>query len=148
MSYFKIFLEMKQKYGLRMAKKWLEAEWNKALYLHDANTANLISYCFAYDLTKLVKEGLYWLPEHVKDEPAQHLETFVDFVKEFISFTSNRTSGAVGLPNLIPYMYWYWKKDCENGIHGLEVTNPERFAKSQIQRLIFAMNQPYCRDGI
>jgi ribonucleoside-triphosphate reductase len=148
MSYFKIFLELKQKYGLRHAKKWLELEWNKALYMHDANTANLISYCFAYDLTKMVEEGLYWLPDHKKSEPAKHLETFVDFVKEFISFTSNRTSGAVGLPNLIPYMYWYWKKDCENGIHGLMVTQPEQFAKSQIQRLIYAMNQPYCRDGV
>ena len=148
MSYFKIFLELKQKYGLRHAKKWLELEWNKALYMHDANTATLISYCFAYDLTKMVEEGLYWLPDHKKSEPAKHLETFVDFVKEFISFTSNRTSGAVGLPNLIPYMYWYWKKDCENGIHGLMVTQPEQFAKSQIQRLIYAMNQPYCRDGV
>ena len=147
-SYFKIFLEYKQKYGLRSAKKWLELEWNKSLYLHDANTANLIPYCFAYDLTKMVYEGLYWLPEHTRPEPAKHLETFVDFVKEFISFASNRTSGACGLPNLIPYMYWYWKKDCEEGIHGLRVEDPERFAKSQIQRLIFAMNQPYTRDGI
>jgi len=103
--------------------------------------------CFAYDLTKLVKEGLYYLPDHVKEEPAKHLETFVDFVKEFISYTSNRTSGACGLPNLIPFMYWFWKNDCENGIHGLKVEDPERFAKSEIQRLIFAMNQPYTRDG-
>lgn len=73
--------------------------------MHDANTSTLISYCFAYDLTKTAEEGLYWLPEHTKPEPAKHLETFVDFVKEFISFTSNRTSGAVGLPNLLPYMY-------------------------------------------
>ena len=147
-SYFKIFLEYKQKYGLRRAKKWFELEWNKALYLHDANTSNLIPYCFAYDLTKMVNEGLYWLPDHTKSEPARHLETFVDFVKEFISFTSNRQSGACGLPNLILYMYWYWKKDCENGIHGLVVEDPERFAKSQIQRMIFAMNQPYTRDGV
>ena len=147
-SYFKIFLEYKQKYGLRRAKKWFEQEWNKALYMHDANTANLMSYCFAYDLEKMVREGLYWLPEHVKDEPAKHLETFVDFIKEFINFTSNRTSGACGLPNLIPYMYWFWKRDCEQGIHGLKVEDPEKFAKSQIQRLIFAMNQPYTRDGV
>lgn len=147
-SYFKIFLEYKQKYGLRRAKKWFELEWNKALYLHDANTSSLIPYCFAYDLTKMVNEGLYWLPDHTGPAPAQHLETFVDFVKEFISFTSNRQSGACGLPNLILYMYWYWKKDCEKGIHGLKVIDPEYFAKSQIQRLIFAMNQPYTRDGV
>lgn len=147
-AYFKIFLELKQKYGLKVAKKWFELEWTKALYMHDANTANLIPYCFAYDLTKLAEEGLFNLPDHKKSEPAKHLETFVDFVKEFISFTSNRTSGACGLPNLIPYLYYFWKKDCLNDIHGLKVENPEQFAKAEIQRLIYAMNQPYTRDGI
>ena len=147
-AYFKIFLELKQKYGLRVAKKWFELEWTKALYMHDANSSTMIPYCFAYDLTKLAEEGLFNLPDHKQPEPAKHLETFVDFVKEFISFTSNRTSGACGLPNLIPYLYYFWRKDCKEGIHGLRVEDSERFAKAEIQRLIYAMNQPYTRDGI
>ena len=148
LAYNKIFLELKQKYGLRVAKKWFELEWNKAIYLHDANTSTFVPYCFAYDLTKVAEEGLFYLPDHDKPEPAQHLETFVDFVKEFINFTSNRTSGACGLPNLIPYMYYYWQKDCKEGIHGLKVIDGEKYAKSQIQRVIYGMNQPYTRDGI
>lgn len=148
LAYNKIFLELKQKYGLKIAKKWFELEWNKALYMHDANSATFIPYCFAYDLKRMAEEGLFNLPDHKKPEPAKHLETFVDFVKEFINFTSNRTSGACGLPNLIPYMYYFWKKDCENGIHGLKVIDGEMFAKSEIQRLIYGMNQPYTRDGI
>ena len=148
LAYNKIFLELKQKYGLKTAKKWFELEWNKALYMHDANSATFIPYCFAYDLKRMAEEGLFNLPDHKHPEPAKHLETFVDFVKEFINFTSNRTSGACGLPNLIPYMYYFWKKDCENGIHGLKVVDEESFAKSEIQRLIYGMNQPYTRDGI
>lgn len=147
LAYNKIFLEMKQIFGLRKAKKWLELEWNKALYLHDANTATFVPYCFAYDLTKLVEEGLFYLDKHDKPEPAQHLETFVDFVKEFINFTSNRTSGACGLPNLIPYMYYYWYKDINSG-HYPRCQDEQTFAKSQIQRIIYGMNQPYTRDGI
>ena len=147
-AYSKIFKEMKQKFGLKEAKSWFRREWNKALYLHDANTATFVPYCFAYDLTKMAEDGLFYLPDHHTPEPAQHLETFVDFVKEFINFTSNRTSGACGLPNLIPYMYWYWLKDCKNGIHGLVVVDGEKYAKSQIQRVIYGMNQPYTRDGI
>jgi ribonucleoside-triphosphate reductase len=147
LAYNKIFLEMKQIFGLRKAKKWLELEWNKALYLHDANTATFVPYCFAYDLTKLAEEGLFYLDKHDKPEPAQHLETFVDFVKEFINFTSNRTSGACGLPNLLPYMYYYWYKDvCSD--HYPRCQDEETFAKSQIQRIIYGMNQPYTRDGI
>lgn len=147
LAYNKIFLEMKQIFGLRKAKKWLELEWNKALYLHDANTATFVPYCFAYDLTKLAEEGLFYLDKHDRPEPAQHLETFVDFVKEFINFTSNRTSGACGLPNLIPYMYYYWYKDVNSG-HYPRCQDEQTFAKSQIQRIIYGMNQPYTRDGI
>ena len=146
-AYNKIFLEMKQHFGLRKAKKWLELEWNKALYLHDANTATFVPYCFAYDLTKLAQEGLFYLDKHDRPEPAQHLETFVDFVKEFINFTSNRTSGACGLPNLLPYMYYYWKKDIDSG-HYPRCQDEKTFAKSEIQRIIYGMNQPYTRDGI
>ena len=148
LAYNKIFYEAKKKFGLRFAKKWFELEWNRALYLHDANTSTFIPYCFAYDLKRLAEEGLFYLEDHNKPEPAKHLESFVDFIKEFINFTSNRTSGACGLPNLIPYMYWYWKKDCEEGVHGLKVIDGERFAKAEIQRFIYSINQPYVRDGI
>lgn len=147
-AYHKIFIELKQTFGLRAAKKWLELEWTKALYMHDANTSTFISYCFAYDLRRMAEEGLFWLTqESMNIEPAKHLDTFVDFVKEFISFNSNRTSGACGLPNLIPYMYYFWYKDIENKAYPRNKT-PEKYAKAQVQRLIYAMNQPYCRDGI
>jgi len=147
MAYSKIFKEVKQKYGLKEAKNWFKSEWNKALYLHDANTSTFVPYCFAYDLTKMATDGLFYLPDHNKPEPAKHLETFVDFVKEFINFTSNRTSGACGLPNLIPYMYYFWNKDVKSD-HYPRCQNPETFAKSEIQRVIYGMNQPYTRDGI
>lgn len=147
MAYSKIFYEFEKQYGLKNAKKWFELEWNKALYLHDANSATFVPYCFAYDLQRVVEEGLFYLPDHNKPEPAKHLETFVDFVKEFINFTSNRTSGACGLPNLIPYMWYYWQKDISSD-HYPRCQSPEQFAKSQIQRIIYGMNQPYTRDGI
>lgn len=147
LAYNKIFYEMKKAFGLKTAKKWLEKEWNKALYLHDANSATFVPYCFAYDLKRVAEDGLFYLDEHQNPEPAKHLETFVDFVKEFINFTSNRTSGACGLPNLIPYMWYFWKKDIESE-HYPRCQSPEVFAKSEIQRIIYGMNQPYTRDGI
>lgn len=148
LAYQKIFHEMKKLYGLRRAKQWLAAEWIKDLYMHDANSSTFIPYCFAYDLKRMAEEGLFYLNDHKVPEPPKHLDTFVTFVKEFINFCSNRTSGACGLPNLIPYMFYFWKKDCEEGVHGLKVENPEKYAKSQIQNFIYAINQPYTRDGI
>ena len=148
LAYRKIFIELQQTFGLRAAKKWLECEWNKALYMHDAPSCTLKSYCFAYDLQRMAEEGLFWLTnESMNIEPAKHLDTFVDFVKEFISYNSNRTSGACGLPNLIPYMYYFWKEDIAKGAYPRN-KRPQEYAKAQIQRLIYAMNQPYCRDGI
>lgn len=100
--------------------------------------------CFAYDLKDLAEKGLFFL-NTFNAEPPQHMSTFVDFVKEYISFASNRSSGAVGLPNLIPYLYYFWKKDCDTGY---ATKSPEYYARQQIQRFIYAVNQPYVRDGM
>ena len=144
LAFNKIYYELNKKYGFKTANEWLKAEWNKALYMHDADTSTYIHYCFAYDLKDLAEKGLYFL-NAFNAKPPQHLSTFVDFVKEFISFATNRSSGACGLPNLIPYMYYFWKKDCAEGF---ATKNPDYYARQQIQRFIYAVNQPYVRDGI
>lgn len=144
LAYNKIYYELNKKYGFKIANDWLRAEWNKALYMHDADTATFLHYCFAYDLKDLAEKGLFFLNNFNYEAP-KHLSTFVDFVKEFISFAANRSSGAVGLPNLIPYMYYFWKKDCENGY---ATKDNDYYARQQIQRFIYAVNQPYVRDGM
>lgn len=101
--------------------------------------------CFAYDLKDLAEKGLYFI-EGRNAEPAKHLITFIDFVKEFVSYASNRSSGAVGLPNLIPYMFYFWKKDVDNHYLGITEVNAKDYAKQNFQRFIYAVNQPYCRD--
>ena len=142
-AFNKIYLEIQKKYGFQAANEWLRAEWVGELYMHDANTTSFKHYCFAYDLKDLAEKGLYFI-EGRNAEPAQHLTTFVDFVKEFISYASNRSSGAVGLPNLIPYMFYFWKKDVDDNYI---LRNPEYYAKQAFQRFIHAVNQPYVRDG-
>lgn len=144
LAYNKIYYEINKKYGFKVANQWLRAEWSKALYLHDANTTSFIPYCYAYDLKDMAEKGLYFI-EGFNSEPPKHLVTFVDFLKEFISYASNRSSGACGLPNLIPYMYYFWSRDVKNGYY---TESPEKYAKQNIQRFIYAINQPYTRDGI
>ena len=144
LAFNKIYYELNKAYGFKTANDWLRAEWTKALYMHDADTSSFVHYCFAYDLKDLAEKGLFFLDDF-NNEPPQHLETFVDFVKEYISFVSNRSSGACGLPNLIPYMYYFWKKDVEEGYY---VRTPDYHARQHIQRFIYAVNQPYVRDGI
>ena len=104
--------------------------------------------CFAASLKDLAEKGLYFLPER-NALPAKHLITFVDFVKEFISYQSNRSSGACGLPDLLPYMFYFWKKDCDNDYLGITTSgNQKYYAEQSFQRFIYAVNQPHTRDGI
>ena len=88
----KIFYEIKKKYGLKTAKEWLETEWIGGFYLHDFSTTSFFPYCYAYDLTRLSTNGLFFLKNY-NNQPPKHLTTFVDDVIEFISFMSNRSSG-------------------------------------------------------
>ena len=148
LSYNKIYYEIQKRYGFKTANEWLRAEWIGQLYMHDGNTATFKHYCFAYDLKDLAEQGLYFIGKGFNPEPAKHLTTFVDFVKEFISYASNRSSGAVGLPNLIPYMFYFWHKDVEKDYLGIKSSgNEEKYARQNFQRFIYAVNQPYTRDG-
>ena len=147
LAFNKIYYEINKKFGFKIANDWLRMEWIGDLYMHDAPSSTFRSYCFAYDLKDLAEKGLYFI-EGQNPEPAKHLTTFVDFVKEFVSFACNRTSGAVGLPNIIPYMYYFWKKDIDNDYLGIKSSGNEKYyARQNFQRFIYAVNQPYVRDG-
>ena len=140
-AFNKIFYEIKKKYNLRTAKEWLETEYNGGFYLHDAPSSTYLPYCYAYDLTRLATEGLFFLKNYNNQAP-KHLTTFVDDVIEFISYMSNRSSGAVGLPNILIWTYYFWKKDCEDGYY---IKDHEYYIKQAFQKLIYRLNQPFMR---
>ena len=82
-AFNKIFYELKKKYGLRTAKEWLETEYSGGFYLHDAPSTTFKPYCYAYDLGRLAREGLFFLNDYNNQAP-KHLTTFLDDVIEFI----------------------------------------------------------------
>lgn len=137
----KIFVEIKKKWGLRTAKAWLEQEFSKGLYLNDSATASYVPYCWANDLTRLAKEGLFFLNNYNAQGP-KHLTTYFDDVIEFISFLSNRQSGAVGLPNVLIWAYYFWKKDVADGYY---LKDPDTYLRQNFQKFIYRLNQPFMR---
>ena len=137
----KIFLTIKKQWGLRTAKQWLEQEFSKGFYLNDSTTASYFPYCWANDLTRLATEGLFFL-DNYNHQPPKHLTTYFDDVIEFTSFLSNRQSGAVGLPNVIIWAWYFWKKDVENGYY---MKDPNYYARQQFQKFIYRLNQPFLR---
>ncbi len=150
LAFNKIFYEIEKKWGYHKAVEWLNAEWDGHFYMHDAFSTTYVPYCYAYDLERLVKEGLYFI-DNFNNAAPQHLETYVDFVGEFVSYNCNRSSGAVGLPSYLVYAFYFWRKDIENHYLGLSWDNietAEQYAKQNFQRIVYKLNQPYLRSGI
>jgi ribonucleoside-triphosphate reductase len=137
----KIFLEIKKKYGLRTAKQWFEQEFSKGFYLNDSSSASYYPYCWANDFTRLATEGLFFLKGYNNQAP-KHLTTYFDDVIEFVSFLSNRQSGAVGMPNVLIWAYYFWKKDVEQGYF---LKDPETYLRQNFQKFIYRLNQPFLR---
>ena len=140
-SYNKIFKEITKKYGNETAQTWLEGEWNGEFYLHNSATSSFTPYCYAYDLDKLVEKGLFFINKFKTGAP-KHLTTFNDHVLEFISWASNRSSGAVGLPSYLLYSYYFWYNDVKNNFC---LKDPEYYRKQCFQKFIYDLNQPYLR---
>lgn len=142
----KIFLEIKKMWGLRTAKQWLEQEFSRGFYLNDSTTASYFPYCWANDFTRLAKEGLFFLNDgkskRYNNEGPKHLTTYFDDVIEFVSFLSNRQSGAVGMPNVLIWAWYFWKKDVENGYY---MKDPDYYLRQQFQKFIYRLNQPFLR---
>lgn len=88
----KIYYEFKKYFSKKEADEWFEYEFTKALFLHDGSTSSKKPYCYAYTLKDLAEKGLCFIEEY-SSEPAKHLGTFVTFLREYISYVSNRSSG-------------------------------------------------------
>lgn len=138
----KIFQEIEQKWGLETAKFWLKEEFSRGFYLNDAATSSSwFPYCWANDLTRLATEGLFFLDKYNNQAP-KHLTTYFDDVIELISFLANRQSGAVGLPNVIIWAYYFWKHDIENDYY---IKDPDYYLRQCFQKFIYRINQPFLR---
>ena len=142
LAFNKIYYELNKKYGFKEANKIIESLWNYDLYLHDFDSSTFYSYCFAYDIKEIVEKGLFFI-DNYNAKPPKHLDSFVQILMETIAFLSRRQSGAVGLPNLIPYLYYFWSRDVEKGYY---TKDPETYKYQNIQALIHRLNQPWIRQ--
>ena len=141
LAFNKLYYELNKQYGFKTANEAMEAMWNYALYMHDFNTTTFYHYCFAYDIKDIVERGLFFI-DNYNAKPAKHLDSFIQILMEAIAWLSRRQSGAVGLPNLIPYLYYYWSRDVRAGYY---TKDPETYKRQQLQALIYRLNQPWVR---
>lgn len=143
LSLNKLFYEMKKKWGVEAARAWLEAEWDGHLYLHDAFNSTFVGYCWAGDVERVAREGLFFFDNG--SHAPQHLTTFTDFVCETVSYAENRSAGAFGMPSVLVWMFYFWRKDCKEGYY---IKDADYYRDQEFQRFIYKLNQPYLRSGI
>ena len=141
LGYNKLFYEMEKKYGYQRACEMIEAEWKGDIFIHNSSDISLRSYCFNYDLEQLATRGMFFI-NNISTKPAKHLSTFCDHLLEFISWVSNRQSGAAGIANALMWMYWFWKKDVADNHY---IKSPEYYRDQCFQKFIFDLNMPYLR---
>ena len=143
LSMNKLFYEMKKKWGLKDAQDWLEKEWDGHLYLHDAFNSTFVGYCWAGDVERVAREGLFFFDNG--SHAPQHLTTFTDFLCETVSYAENRSAGAFGMPSALVWMFYFWRKDCKEGYF---IKDADYYRDQEFQRFIYKLNQPYLRSGI
>lgn len=142
LAFNKLYCEIQERYGFKVANEAFEKMYNYGIYMHDFNTSSFLPYCFAYDIKDIVEKGLFFI-ENYNAQPPKHLDSFVQILMEAVAFLSRRQSGAVGLPNLIPYLYYFWSRDVQNGYY---TKSPCIYKKQQIQALVYRLNQPWVRQ--
>ena len=49
---------------------------------------------------------------------------------------------AVGMPNVLIWAYYFWKKDVENGYY---LKDPDTYLRQNFQKLVYRLNQPFLR---
>ena len=141
LGYNKLFYEMNKKYGYQKACDMLDSEWKGDIFIHNSSDISLRPYCFNYDLEQLATKGMFFI-NNLVTRPAKHLSTFCDHLLEFISWVSNRQSGAAGIANALMWMYWFWKNDVSNNHY---IKSPEYYRDQCFQKFIFDLNMPYLR---
>ena len=83
----------------------------------------------------MVNKGLFFVDGFGGGAP-KHLTTFIAHVKEFVSWTSNRTSGACGIPSFLAHAYYFWYNDVKNNYY---LVSPEYY-RSMFSEFIYGLN--------
>lgn len=141
----KLYIEMKEEFGVDTANEFLESVTNGELYEHDSHLSSYMPYCFAFSLKNIVHNGLYFL-EEMKAGAPKHWDTFNHHVLEFISYATNMQAGAVGIPDYLIYAYYFYQKDIKD--YQYDTKQAEKYRDQKFQEFIFNLNQPYLKGGV
>ena len=79
----------------------------------------------------------YWYVKGKRNTAAKVVGKFSQAIWKHIDIT------AVGIPDILIWMFYFWKHDVENNYF---LVSPEYYLKQAYQKFIFRLNQKFYRD--
>jgi len=120
----------------RLANSAIEDIITCGVYLNDSHFIHK-AYCYAFDLTNLVNEGMPFVKK-IGIEPPKHMSSFIDLIVQSVAFISNQIAGAASLPNLLVYMDYFARKD--HGDSYWEKEDSKKLVAQAFQTLVYSLN--------
>ncbi len=141
-SFNKIFIEMKETYGLPVARDFFTKHILGEIYLNDSATSSYKPYCFAFSLKQIAERGLFFIKEMSANAP-KHLDTFNSHYLEFVAYASNMIDGACGSPDYLLWSYYFYMQDLKSGYIREEDSAKKR--DQEFQKVVYSLNQPWLK---
>ena len=111
------------------------------LFVNDLHNV-LTSYCYAFDLSLLLSEGMSFFKGNIKINPPKRSSSYIDLIIQTTSYISNQITGAIAYPNFFVYLNYFYEK--EHGRHYIFSYNKDKELTKEItqqfQNLIYSLN--------
>lgn len=144
-SYYVMYKKIKKLFSEEEAKEAVEKVINGELFVNDFSSYAYLPYCYAFDLRKLLSEGMDFFSGNMKIGAPQRSDSFIQLLIQTTAYISNQIAGACSYPDFFVALDWYYRKEFGNDYMKTISRNPERkkYIENQLQTLIYSFNFPF-----
>ena len=141
-----LYSYIKKMFGKKEADECISALVDGRVFMNDLHNVNT-GYCYSFDLTKLVTDGLDFFGGQFEIKKPKRIETFINLVIQATAYISNQITGAIAYPNFFLYMDYFLRKDKDFGPNYQEKIKTDPILadrlKEYIENVIFSFNYPF-----
>lgn len=141
-SLYILWLKIKQHRGLCLANKCIYSIIDGSLFVNDLHNI-LTSYCYAFDLSTLVNEGMSFFKGNMTISKPKRSSSFIDLIIQSTSYISNQITGAIAYPNFFVYLNYFYEKEFGSDYIkelGNKRSKTHLVIREQFQNLIYSLN--------
>jgi len=128
------------------ANEVLEKIINGEIFVSDLHNYHSKPYCYAFDLSNLLRNGMNFFHGNMKINPPKRSESFIALMIQSIAFISNQLAGACAFPDFFVALDWFYRKEFGEDYMTKMNESTQKFIKNQMQNFIYSVNFPF-RSG-